>query len=286
MYTQLATMSYFLTRIHTIKHVNSFFLAILLIFWLVQVETPSVKFGVPLSHLRRCGQMRQGLPLVLTEMVQFLDKHGLLINGLFGVDGKVKQYQELKKSIHNGGFPEFDFKDVHPLASLLKFFLKALPGGLIPELHGKQLLQVFQDAKEEERNTSMRRILNTLPEEHLNVLSYLLFFLSRVATKSQQNILSTENLAMVFGPAIFRAPTVVDEQQQYNTLMLHLLDNITHLVPEMYPQPSASNDEEGVQHLLLTELKSKPPASGRLGQMKKRLRGFWRRFCYCINSSE
>lgn len=162
-------MWYFLTRIHNIKHVNPLSSCALLYYSPVQVETPSVIFGVPLSHMRRCGQMRQGLPLVLTEMVQFLDKHGecdsppfsisptcwgcvcnmciclgLLINGLFGVDRKVKHYQELKKSFNNGGFPEFDFEDIHPLASLLKLFLKALPGGLVPEPHGKQLLKVFQ----------------------------------------------------------------------------------------------------------------------------------------------
>lgn len=139
------------------------------IFCFVQLETPSVVFGVPLSHLRRHGQMRQGLPLALTHMVQFLDQHGvyyshhftffyilracvckmciclgLSISGLFRISGKVKQYQELKKSFNDGAFPEFDMEDIHPLASLLKLFLRELPGGLIPESHGKQLLNVFR----------------------------------------------------------------------------------------------------------------------------------------------
>nr|XP_017206592.2 protein FAM13A-like isoform X2 [Danio rerio] len=267
------------------------------IFCFVQLETPSVVFGVPLSHLRRHGQMRQGLPLALTHMVQFLDQHGLSISGLFRISGKVKQYQELKKSFNDGAFPEFDMEDIHPLASLLKLFLRELPGGLIPESHGKQLLNVFRDSKEEERNQSMRMILNTLPEEHFNVLSYLLFFLSRVAAESQQNLMTPANLSIVFGPTIFHVPlrpTMLEEQEHYNTLTLHLLDNITHLLPNMYPQTSSSNtadeevltNEECVQHLAPTELKSKSPITGRLSQLKKRLRGFWRTICSCTNSSD
>nr|CAK11389.1 novel protein [Danio rerio] len=38
-------------------------------------EAPSKVFGVPLSHLRKTGQMRQGLPLALTHLVGFLEKH-------------------------------------------------------------------------------------------------------------------------------------------------------------------------------------------------------------------
>ncbi len=43
---------------------------------LVQVETPRSVFGVPLISLRKSGQMRQGLPLVLTHIVEFVEKHG------------------------------------------------------------------------------------------------------------------------------------------------------------------------------------------------------------------
>lgn len=43
---------------------------------LVQEEAPSKVFGVPLSHLRKTGQMRQGLPLAFTHLVGFIEKHG------------------------------------------------------------------------------------------------------------------------------------------------------------------------------------------------------------------
>ncbi|XP_043114444.1 rho GTPase-activating protein 36-like [Puntigrus tetrazona] len=88
--------------------------------------------------------MRQGLPLALTHMVEFVEKHGLSKIGLFIVGGSVQRCRDLKKGFDDGGFPERDSRDVDTWASLLKHFLKEIPGGLIPEPHKTQLLQVFR----------------------------------------------------------------------------------------------------------------------------------------------
>uniref|UniRef100_A0A671KB60 Rho-GAP domain-containing protein n=1 Tax=Sinocyclocheilus anshuiensis TaxID=1608454 RepID=A0A671KB60_9TELE len=161
------------------------------------VETPRAVFGVPLISLRKSGQMRQGLPLVLTHIVEFVEKHGLGKNGLFRASGSVKRCRELRISFDQGGFPEFDSGAILTPASLLKVFLRELPGGLIPEPHRTQLLNG-------ELNQAVRTILNSLPEEHFNVLCYLMFFLSRVAAESHLNLMTSGNLSIVFGPSIFQ----------------------------------------------------------------------------------
>uniref|UniRef100_A0A671QRD7 Rho-GAP domain-containing protein n=1 Tax=Sinocyclocheilus anshuiensis TaxID=1608454 RepID=A0A671QRD7_9TELE len=164
---------------------------------LVQVETPKAVFGVPLISLRKSGQMRQGLPQVLRHIVEFVEKHGLSKSGLFRAGSSVKRCKELRKSLDEGGFPEFDSWDILTSASLLKVFLRELPGGLIPEPHRTQLLK-------EELNQAVRTVLNSLPEEHLNVLCYLMFFLSRVVAESHLNLMTSKNLSIVFGPNIFQ----------------------------------------------------------------------------------
>jgi len=47
------------------------------------------------------------------------------------------------QSFDQGGLPEFD-GDIPTLASLLKLFLRELPGVLIPEPHVTKLLKVFR----------------------------------------------------------------------------------------------------------------------------------------------
>ncbi|KAK2885763.1 hypothetical protein Q8A67_016600 [Cirrhinus molitorella] len=90
--------------------------------------------------------MRQGLPLVLTHIVEFVERHCLDKTGLFRLPGSVKRCQELRKHFDEGGFPEFDIGgDILTSASLLKTFIRELPGGLIPEPQMTQLLKVYNN---------------------------------------------------------------------------------------------------------------------------------------------
>ncbi|XP_067268667.1 protein FAM13A-like [Pseudorasbora parva] len=159
-----------------------------------------------------------------------------------------------------------------------------------------QLLKVFRDSEDEELNQAVRTILNRLPEEHFNVLSYLLFFLARVAAESHLNLMTSKNLSIVFGPTIFHVPlcpTMVEDQTLCNTLTEHLLNNLKHLLPNIYPHASTGNtaeagdstDEECVKQPPLTEIRSKLPKIGKLRRLRKRLRRFVKIMCFCTGSS-
>ena len=50
----------------------------------------------------------------------------------------------------------------------------------------------------------LKDILGCLPVDYFSILSYLIHFLSRVASHSQSNQMPMENLATIFGPCVFR----------------------------------------------------------------------------------
>uniref|UniRef100_A0A3Q1BA02 Rho-GAP domain-containing protein n=1 Tax=Amphiprion ocellaris TaxID=80972 RepID=A0A3Q1BA02_AMPOC len=161
---------------------------------------PRCVFGVALETLREDGQMVCGIPLVLRDMVEFLNKNGMHHRGLFRLCGSVVRTRQLRQRWDSGERVDLEHDgDVPTVASLLKLFLRELPVPVVPEPQRKQLL--FQVT---EVNQSLRENLCCLPDDNLIILSYLIHFLSRVAAHSQSNHMPVENLATIFGPCIFQ----------------------------------------------------------------------------------
>ncbi|NWZ75435.1 FA13A protein, partial [Poecile atricapillus] len=163
-------------------------------------------FGVPLETLVEDAN-QCGVPSLVTQMVEYLEVFGLGRVGVFRIGGSANRIKELRQKYNQGEKVDLiNDGDVDSVASLLKLFLKELPVAVFPDNICSGLLKTFQEHK---INTTeciehMRQLLSCLPKAHQNLLQFLCAFLLKVATYSAVNFMTLENLAIVFGPALFK----------------------------------------------------------------------------------
>uniref|UniRef100_A0A672U790 Rho-GAP domain-containing protein n=1 Tax=Strigops habroptila TaxID=2489341 RepID=A0A672U790_STRHB len=146
-------------------------------------------FGVPLETLVQ-DAAQCGVPFLVTQMVEYLEAFGLDRVGIFRISGSVNKIKELKQKYNQGEKVDLvNDGDVDSVASLLKLFLKELPVAVFPD-------NICSE--------NLRQSLSCLPKAHQNLLQFLSAFLLKVATHSAVNFMTLENLAIVFGPALFK----------------------------------------------------------------------------------
>lgn len=93
-----------------------------------------------------------------------------------------------------------EYQDVHVIASVLKAYLRSLPEPLLTYRFYAEFMNIAQITNDQQRKAAILNIIHQLPEGNYNNLKYLMKFLSMLSEKSQQNKMSTQNIAIVMSP--------------------------------------------------------------------------------------
>ncbi|KAH3760848.1 rho GTPase-activating protein 9 [Pelomyxa schiedti] len=160
----------------------------------------------------------EGVPAVVSLTVGILRHRGLDEEGLFRVCGNaalMRKMQEffqdpntykLSNEAQRARLDKIVGHDVHSLAGVLKKFLRDLASPIVPEGLYNAFILAGEITDLYEKRVCMRLLVKALPELNRKLMHYMVKFLRDVAAHCEKNRMTSENLAIVFGPSLLPGP--------------------------------------------------------------------------------
>ncbi|XP_058065678.1 uncharacterized protein LOC131215305 [Anopheles bellator] len=161
-----------------------------------------VKFGVPLEEV-----CKNDIPGPLLVLILKLNKEAPFRKDVFRAPGNQGAMKKLIHFLQQGRLVNVDNYSVYTIASVLKKFLRKLPGGVFGREGEAELFQIVDLDDEIEQREKIHRLLMSLPG-HTQRLLVLLFGTFRViATNSERadTGMTSEALGVSVAPSFFQS---------------------------------------------------------------------------------
>eukprot|EP01103_Thecamoeba_quadrilineata_P001651 TRINITY_DN11496_c0_g1_i1.p1 TRINITY_DN11496_c0_g1~~TRINITY_DN11496_c0_g1_i1.p1 ORF type:complete len:367 (+),score=102.12 TRINITY_DN11496_c0_g1_i1:27-1103(+) len=162
-------------------------------------------FGKDLDDFKMKKMASTGVPLIVEEWFQRIEKEGVTTEGIFRISCSHDVLMGLYEKINETGGKEMNFEEqpIQVISALIKLFLRELPDCIFLSSYYNDFLQI--EKTENDMNKWRAKIqtqLEKVPNRNVLLLKRLLGVLSKIAANSQTNKMTADNLAVVFGPCL------------------------------------------------------------------------------------
>eukprot|EP01096_Ripella_sp_DP13-Kostka_P012890 TRINITY_DN5474_c0_g1_i2.p1 TRINITY_DN5474_c0_g1~~TRINITY_DN5474_c0_g1_i2.p1 ORF type:complete len:522 (+),score=188.24 TRINITY_DN5474_c0_g1_i2:231-1796(+) len=202
-------------------------------------------FGTALIDV--CEREKTEIPQVATEVMEYLDKNGLKVEGIFRIPGNSIQIQQLQDyyDCTSDVLTIDTVDDVHAVACVLKQYLRDLPDPLLTHRFYDTFIAIMKNPDYDYRISNIKKLITALPPAHKSLLQHLFSFLLRVAAQSDVNKMTFPNLAIVFGPNLLRPRhesmlRMIEDARHVNSLIKLLLEEYEFLIMGTTDKPKNS----------------------------------------------
>jgi len=144
---------------------------------------------------------------VLIKSVRDLD--GVKTKGIFRISASKDELVKLRKQIDGGENMDVKVDSPHIPAGMLKEWLRELSEPLIPtEVYPECVVAVKDmDKPAEDMSKEVMVIFEKLPDISKRVIKSLAVLLKDIAKENATNLMTIDNLAIVFAPSLLRCPS-------------------------------------------------------------------------------
>ncbi|KAJ7261759.1 Rho GTPase activation protein [Mycena haematopus] len=154
------------------------------------------------------------IPVVVAKCGLYLKENATEVPGTFRVNGSSKRMRELQAIFEAP--PRYgkslDWKQesytTHDVASVFRRYLTQMPEPVIPHAmyHAVRDALAKQPFNQEEVIATYKRLIRAMPRANQYLLLYVLDLLSVFARKSDKNLMTATNLAVIFRPGLISHP--------------------------------------------------------------------------------
>ncbi|XP_070707625.1 rho GTPase-activating protein 27 [Pempheris klunzingeri] len=161
-------------------------------------------FGCNLATL--CAQERSTVPSFVEKCIKAVENRGLDIDGLYRVSGNLAVIQKLRfKADHEElDLEDGQWEDVHVITGALKLFFRELPEPLFPFSHFNDFITAIRIPDYCAKLSCIHELVRTLPSCNHDTMKLLFGHLCRVIRYGENNRMTPQNVAIVFGPTLLR----------------------------------------------------------------------------------
>ncbi|KAK3897728.1 hypothetical protein C8A05DRAFT_47749 [Staphylotrichum tortipilum] len=194
------------------------------------------------------------VPIVVAKCGVFLKERATEIEGIFRLSGSEKRIKELKNIFDSpdryGKGLVWDGYTVHDAANVLRRYLNDLPEPVVPldlyekfreplrgaakpgaaDADGPQFVETFDM---DSAIISYQQLITELPPLNRQLLLYILDLLAVFAAKSDQNRMTSQNLAAIFQPGMLSHPNHAMAPEEYRLnqcVIIFLIENQDHFL--------------------------------------------------------
>ncbi|KAI0267804.1 Rho GTPase activation protein [Gloeopeniophorella convolvens] len=223
------------------------------------------------------------IPVVVAKCGLLLKENATEVEGTFRVNGSARRMRELQTVFETP--PRYgkslDWKTehytTHDVASVFRRFLTQLPEPVIPH----DLYFPFRDAiakrpyNQDVVIATYKRLIRSMPHPNQYLLLYVLDLLSVFARKADKNLMTAQNLAVIFRPGLMSHPNheLTPAEHQLSQDVLEFL--IAHqdwfmLDTPRPPPPRAASDDSAEGWAVVEHPHPHPHAHAPLGIARSR----------------
>nr|XP_043878796.1 rho GTPase-activating protein 12b isoform X2 [Solea senegalensis] len=165
-------------------------------------------FGCSLTSL--CQRENTWVPNFVKMCIDHVENTGLSVDGLYRVSGNLAVIQKLRFAVNHDEKVDLNdskWEDIHVTTGALKMFFRELPEPLFTYGSFNDFVNAIKCSDYKQRVNSIKDLIKKLPKPNHDTMQSLFKHLRRVIDHGEANRMTTQSVAIVFGPTLLRPET-------------------------------------------------------------------------------